>query len=311
MMWDLTPRKVLVAIETADAHAALRAAAAEAMRRRCGVHVLHVLPPVYASHPHIEELSLIAGELQFAGTAVVQEAAQELEGLLPDELVVSAELCHGAVVHALVETSAHACLLVLQHRLHESGPTPLLSVTQSVAAHAQCPVLAVPDTWTGEPTTGRPLVVAGIQDAARSTRVVEIALEEASRRHARLAVVHGTSHAGVGDMEPAAYAAWTRMLTRELESSLAATVSRHPDVPVDVQVRPEDPTAALAAAATGAVMVVVGRGHSSLPFLGRPGPTTADVLRHAVVPVLVVDTDQARTARSADRRHEVPAGATV
>ena len=72
-MWDMVPRKVLVGIETADCLPALRQAAEEAVRRTCGVHLLHVLPPTYAGHPHLDEVELVAGELQRVGAAVVAE----------------------------------------------------------------------------------------------------------------------------------------------------------------------------------------------------------------------------------------------
>ena len=42
-VWDMIPRKVVVGVETSDCLPALQAAAQEAARRRCGVHLLHVL----------------------------------------------------------------------------------------------------------------------------------------------------------------------------------------------------------------------------------------------------------------------------
>ena len=68
-----------------------------------------------------------------------------MERLLPDDLVVSTELRHGTVFSCLVEASAHACLLVLQHRdPRHDGRSHLLPTIHSVVASAHCPVLVVP-----------------------------------------------------------------------------------------------------------------------------------------------------------------------
>ena len=58
---------------------------------------------------------------------------------------------------------------------------------------------------------------------------------------------------------------------------------------VELEVVPEAPATALVAKARGAAVVVVGRGHRSLPFVKRLGPVTGEVLRLAACPVLVVD----------------------
>jgi hypothetical protein len=47
-VWDMTPRKIAVGVLTADCLPALHVAASEAALRRCGVHLLHVVRPVFA-----------------------------------------------------------------------------------------------------------------------------------------------------------------------------------------------------------------------------------------------------------------------
>jgi nucleotide-binding universal stress UspA family protein len=286
----MIPRKILVGVETADCLPALQVAAQEAARRRCGVHLLHGLPPVYASHPRIEELELVAGELQRAGTVVVGDAARALEQLMPEDLLVSTELCHGAVVSSLVEVSAHACLVVL-HQRHEHRH--LLSTIQAVAARAQCPVLIVPRTWHQEGAADEQWVVAGVQDASRSARVVEAALAEASRRHVRLRLVHGLEDHDerTDDMGSAARDALLRLRHRTLEADLSDLCATRTDVAVELVVVPQAPAASLVAQAPGTAVIVIGRGHSKLPFVRRPGQVTAEVLGHATCPVLVVDEE--------------------
>ena len=122
-MWDTTPRKVLVAVETASSDAVLAYAAQEARRRRCGVHLVHVIGPVTGGGQSLDSLVVLNGMLHHRGRSVLAEAAHQLEDLLldDDELTVSTELGHGLVVPTLVEASAHACLVLLQHRGMGSG----------------------------------------------------------------------------------------------------------------------------------------------------------------------------------------------
>jgi nucleotide-binding universal stress UspA family protein len=288
----MVPRKVLVGIETADCLPALSLAAEEAVRRGSGVHLMHVLPTLDASHPQIDELELVAGEVQRAGEAVVGEAARTMQRLLPDDLVVSTELRHGTVFSCLVEASAHACLLVLQHRdTRHDGVSHLLPTIHPVVASAHCAVLVVPQTWHSEESVEPPLVLAGVDDGTRSAHVAQLAMAEAARRHARVRLVHGAKDrlGGVEDNDPREYAAWLRRAQRELEGDFSALTGSQPDVAVELEVVPEAPATALVAKARGAAVVVVGRGHRSLPFVKRLGPVTGEVLRLAACPVLVVD----------------------
>ena len=207
--------------------------------------------------------------------------------MLPDDLVVSTELSHGTVFSCLVEASAHACLLVLQHRdPRHDGRSHLLPTIHSVVASAHCPVLVVPRTWQNEESAQRPLVLAGVDDGTRSARVVEMALAEASRRHARVRLVHGARGplASGEDVDPTAYAAWLRRTHRELEADLGDLSGSRPDVAVELEVVPEAPAVALVAKARGAAVVVMGRGRLGLPFVKRLGPVTTDVLRHSACP---------------------------
>jgi nucleotide-binding universal stress UspA family protein len=308
-MRDIVTREVVVGVSTAICLPALQAAAQEATRRRCGVQLLHVIAPVYASHPRIEELDQIAGELRQAGMAVLADAARTLEELLSPRLpsgdvVVSTQLCHGAVVSSLVEASTHACLLVLQQ--HDERPR-LLSIIQAVTARADCPVLVVPERWHPEEPADQAWIVAGVDNASSSARVIKAALTEASRRHARLRLVHGVDdHPKGGDaLDASARDAWLRMEHRALEADLSDLCGTRPGVAVTPEVVPQAPAAAVVTRSQGAALVVVGRGHSRLPFVHRPGPVTTDVLLHAGCPVLVVDDEPPGPAPRVRRLSEV------
>ncbi|HRK46809.1 MAG TPA: universal stress protein, partial [Nocardioides sp.] len=193
-MWDMKPPKVLVGVDRPDCEAALQYAVAEARRRGCGIHLVHVARPILASRA-LDDIALVDGELRETSRVLLARAAARTQQLIdaqdPDDerLSVSTEVTHGSVVAMLHSLSAHAALLVMEHQgMGRHGETPTLSVTAGVAAVAQCPVVAVPDSW--RPTAGiGGAVVVGISDPERDRAVVEEARNEAERRRTDLVVV--------------------------------------------------------------------------------------------------------------------------
>ena len=134
-MWDMEPRKVLVGVDTSSREAALQYAVAEARRRGCGIHLVHVARPVLASCA-LDDIALVEGELRETSQLLLASAADRTQELLDelapddDRLSVSTELTHGSVVAALQSLSWHAGLLVLEHHgMGPDGETPTLSVT--------------------------------------------------------------------------------------------------------------------------------------------------------------------------------------
>jgi nucleotide-binding universal stress UspA family protein len=287
-MWDMSPRKVLVAVESAECDAALAYAAGEARRRQCGVHLVHVAPPVYGGGlARADSVRMLNGELHRIGTTLLADASVKLEHeLIDDDLTVSTELCHGAVVPSLVTESVHACLVVLQHSgMGIEGHPPAMSVTNGVAARAHAPVVAVPVGW--QPGAARvPVVTVGVEDVETSAEVVRVALETAARANARIRLVHADGDPdghGFVDVEAA------RRLHAELSDSFAGIVSAHPDVPVEIVVSQDEPAEALVMLASESDLLVVGRRHPRLPLVSHLGPVARTVLRWSPVPVLVVD----------------------
>jgi nucleotide-binding universal stress UspA family protein len=166
-----------------------------------------------------------------------------------------------------------------------AGETPTLSVTAGVAARADCPVVAVPAGWQATSLNG--VVVAGVDVAAPSVPLVEAALQEASRRGARLKVVHAwrpdRDESRVTNDEHRAL----------LELRLADIVSEaHPvaaAVEVQVVLEPGPIGHVLREQAIGADLVVVGRHHHRRRVIGVPlGRTARELLRWSESPVLVV-----------------------
>jgi nucleotide-binding universal stress UspA family protein len=285
-MWDMNPRKILVGVEDTGCEAALRYAAAEALRRGCGVHLVHVAGP--GAH---EDVVLLEGELRRLGEAVLAEAAHRTEHLLLESAKddepppVSTEVSHGTVVASLAGLSAHACLVVLQHHgMGPTGETPTLSVTTGVAARADCPVVAVPAGWQVSSLNGA--VVVGVDVAAPSVPLVEAALKEAARRGARLRVVHAwrpdRDKSRVTNEEHRA------LLALRLADIVAEARPVAPDVQVEVVLEPGPIGHVLREQATDADLVVVGR-HHRRRVIGAPlGRTARELLRWSEAPVLVV-----------------------
>jgi nucleotide-binding universal stress UspA family protein len=296
-MWDTPAKKVVVGVEDADCDAALRVAAAEARGRRCGIHLVHVVTPVYVGPPELSELTSIALGIRRAGEAVLAEARHRLVRLLGEDagaISVSTELCHSSVVPALVAAGAHAHVLVLMHRgMGPGGHTRRLSVTLGVAARARVPVLAVPDTWAAEPSAETLTVTVGVVDPTASSGVVRAAVREADRMGARVRLVHaaGLPQADEGRLDEgsAETAAALRRLAREFEAGFVQACRERPHVPVEVEVVPQTPEVALIERAWGSSLLVVGRHHSRLPLAPRLGHVVRAVLRRASCPVLVIE----------------------
>lgn len=192
-MWETFPREVLVAVDSAEYDAVLQYAADEARRRRCGIHLVHVVPLVKDGGPDPGRSSRAINDiLHRVGTTILSDAAAKLERELRDDnLRVSTELCRGSVVPSLVAESIHGCLLVIQRRCTGADrDNPAASGTDGLAARAHAPVVSVPADWTPPPPTLVSVVTVGVQDPDTSAEVVRAALEHADRADARLRLAH-------------------------------------------------------------------------------------------------------------------------
>jgi nucleotide-binding universal stress UspA family protein len=216
MMWDLEPRRILVGIEKDDSDAALAYAAREARMRRCGVHLMHVVPMVVGGVTPPEKLDLINGELHDHARRVVGDAAVTLEHLLDGEdLPVSTEICHGPVVPTLVDQSRHAALVVVQHRgMGPDGHPPVLSVTTGLAGHAHAPVVAVPDAWRVPESGPRRSVTVVLGPNGSGDPLVDAAADQAVLLGATLRIVHDETV--------------DELLDRASETALYVVGRRHP-----------------------------------------------------------------------------------
>ncbi len=185
----------------------------------------------------------------------------------------------------LLLVSEQAGLLVLGR----SGKTALAvnlvgSVTYRMAAHAQCPVIAVPSRpaeEAGQPEPGR--VVVGLADRPTEGRALDFAIAEAAWRGAELLVVrawHGTEADPVFRED------------EELER-LNLLVASHPahrsaGISSASMVRAGSPATVLAGVCRPGDLLVLGQ-HRHAPFVpASVGKVIADCLHRVPCPVAVV-----------------------
>ncbi|MFF7274919.1 universal stress protein [Streptomyces griseorubiginosus] len=243
----------------------------------------------------------------YEGTALASDLRKPSEEVLADDIVDSAarrarrhhpdlkvvtEVLPEEPEYALVRESRDAAALVVGSR-GRSGLAELLlgSVSLSVAAYAECPVIVLRGSHDNRATPGtRGRVVVGVGEDGKETPAVRFAVEEARRRGVPLEAVrawrcpaHETTDHPLMAGEPARL---------HQERAVEALESALQDVPPDVEVRRRTVEGharrVLVDASYQADLLVVGAkrraGHLGLQ-LGRVAHA---VLHHSGCPVAVV-----------------------
>lgn len=206
-------------------------------------------------------------------------------------------------VSALLTAAEDAEVLVLGSPGPGGGVAGLLagSVALAVVARSPRPVVLVPggchrdEHRTGARATvsqasAIPDVVLGLDLSDPHDAVVEFAFDAASRRAARLRVVHGWSakpyaHDEIGAAEAGQPGAASG---RTLSEVLEPWREKFPGVEVAEQAVIGTAATHLAEASGDASLVVVGRAERRMPVGAAIGPVTQAVLQHGSTPVAVV-----------------------
>jgi nucleotide-binding universal stress UspA family protein len=222
-----------------------------------------------------------SGGDSLAATAHAEARLEELADRIRVQnagLVVTTRVRGMSTAALLVEESADAELLVLGE--HHGGL--LGSLSDSVAAHAPCPVLVV--RHSAHPDGP---VVLGVDGSEAGERAVEFAFEEAQLLGARIEAVHTSEPWNYADMPPAR-AEGDGEEARLLAESLAGWCAKYPDVPVDhVLVRERAATALVEASHRARLVVVGSRGRGGFAGL-LLGSVSRTVLHRAACSVAVV-----------------------
>ena len=224
---------------------------------------------------------------------VAQQAADIAAGgaalvSIPD---VSSAAVPGPAAAALVERSRTADLVVVgSHGRHGMADLLLGGVSRQVATHAASPVIIVRGP---QPPPAR--VAVGIDGSEPSSRALDFAFDEASRRGWALRVIHAWDVAVIGfDVDASTYPkggiiddvrdAETRLSSEVLAGHLA----QYPDVPVEVTVQRGGPAPVLVAASEDCGLLVTGsRGRGGFSSLVL-GSVSHKVIHHAACSIAIV-----------------------
>lgn len=269
-----------------DSAGALRFAVAEAVRRRVGLRLVHVAPPVPLGPASQDEVDR-------TGLALLERAAGAVAVAGGGDLQVTTELVHGSVVAGLVDAADGAGLVVLQHdRMGRPGVVATQSVTHPVAALCRTPVVAVPAGWHEDRGSTGCTITVGADSGEGAPTVVAAALAEARTRDCGVRVLHAWHLRDPYDdlvFSGAAGDAHTEERRRLLADRLAGVLGEYADVPVELAVVHRRAADALVAACSWTSLLVVGRHRHTIPLGPHLGSVVRAVLRHATCPVLVVD----------------------
>lgn len=221
-----------------------------------------------------------------AARATAESEAEHAEGLTG--LPVHAAVAHGNAARALLESAEDADLVVVGSRGRGGfGRLLLGSTSTQCATHADVPVAVVPHGHAGAPTRS---IVVGVDGSRNSLAALEWAMDFATAE-TKLTVIW------VWDATPLAVGADEFFFPDASETAEARfhhlvdeVVERHhaTDVVVDHAFVHGRPRAALAEAASGADLLVLGaRGHGAVGA-ALLGSVSTWLLHHVKIPVVVV-----------------------
>jgi nucleotide-binding universal stress UspA family protein len=300
-MWDESKDRVVVAVAPRGDHdAVLEYAAAEAVRRGTGIHLVLVMHPQWPGPDGLAEVRLEGGELVRVESEVLRACEERLGEWLHESVPVTTEVVHGAVAPSVVAASRRASVVLLQHhRMTRPNHLPTLSVTNGVASRARVPVVAVPDRWHESAARDAP-VVAGLENGELSWQVATHALAAGRRTDSPVRLLRAWSYADDLALRDPVFrttttAEWERHLVAQLEDELSGLTGSYPDVSCSVRVAHGQPAYVLATASAQARLMVLGRHEPTLPFGSHLGPVTRTVLTYGRCPVMVVDAGPADT----------------
>lgn len=304
---DPKKRPILVAVGDSDKQdAALRFAADEAVRDRRPLRLVHVVhPPREGMFP--EQMLISFSAVELAASSLLRSQADHAAHLTGDVVPISRTLRRGAVVDQLVELSAGAHQVVLQHRQQSRLLRVFTGSTAAgVAAHAAVPVVSVPELWTGPSTRD---VVVALDRVGGDDTLLRYGVGEAIRREARLTVLHAwfvPELYGDALVDRAELHHVHESVRARIETALLPLRADHPHVDVRIELVHMRPADAVVERSGRTELLVLGRSSAS-PGSSHLGSVTRAALREARCPVAVVDVVAPSLADPSDARQTASA----
>jgi nucleotide-binding universal stress UspA family protein len=299
MSTDTTPDPIVVGIldpevETALLEYAGRLAATSGRPLRL-VHVIqaNVLfgDPVFGLPGAMQPQSMMIDDSAVGRLAGQRlgEATAIARDVVAGAVEVTGQLFRGNAARVLLEESDGAHQVVVQRRRHSRSHRVFTgSVSSRIAAHADCPVTVVPESWSAERRTG---VVVGVGHDKSDRQLLSHALDEAARLGGTVTALHGFDRVGfygeLADHAPDDWAKRAEHYLAELVDATHAQASGDALPPLESQVLGEAPADALVAASATAGLIVVGRA-TQLNVFPHLGGVTRALLREAACPVEVL-----------------------
>ncbi|ANZ13783.1 stress-inducible protein [Streptomyces noursei ATCC 11455] len=271
-----------------DALRAVDWAADEAALRGCPLRLLHAsLWESYATSAMPTARNPQARR-DAAARQVVAGAEERVRQRRP-EVTVSGAVREEDPVHALVDASDHAAMVVVGSQGHGLSGVVLGSVSLTVAAQAHCPVAVV---RTGRDTgrVGGQWAVLGLAAPHRNPAAADFAFAEAALHGYGVTVVHATVRVSRSAAGPAQRG---QEVEDWLDAALARSVAGHPDVPVRRVVVAGRAHPALLAATKGAELLVLGARRRANPLGPQLGPVNHAMLHQAPCTVVIVPVQPA------------------
>jgi nucleotide-binding universal stress UspA family protein len=294
---DINNRKpIVVAVGDEDEpDAAVRFAAAEAVRDGCPLRIVHVIHPP-ALGPGPEQMLLSFDGAEIVGEQLLQAAVDRAEEIVAGRVPVGKRLGRGPVVPVLVELSEHADRVVLQHR-NLSGLRRVFtgSVCSGVAGRAHAPVVSVPERWTTRDTAR---VVVGVDDSTGLSPLLEPAFELAADRKASLVVLHAwyiPSMYGEAMLGRSAVEKARKTIKDQIADEMAVWQSAYPTVDAELVVSHARPADALVALSRDSDLLLLGR-RSAAHSLTHLGSVARALIRESRCPVMVLPPASERAA---------------
>jgi nucleotide-binding universal stress UspA family protein len=249
-----TVARVLVVVDRSSSGAAARYGAAEALRARRPLRLVHVAPPGDSW------LRTVGSDSLRRSLAL---AVAEVVGRVP----VHSVLLRGGSLHEAAQEAATAAVVVLEQLRPGAHRRPTESVAAALAAVTDTPVVVVPTNWVER---HRGVVTVGLDPDVADDTAVRAAMALARLRNSVVRVViAGTANRADAD------ALLERLGGDGCDLALEVTSAA--------------PVAALEAAAATSDLVVVGRHRPPMPDGSRLGSVAQELLARVSCPVLLTE----------------------
>jgi len=310
IMTEEGSQPIIVGIsEAGESEGALRFAIDEAVRQHCGIRIMHALSttippppgdPLIKDADHPGRIHHFVNRSESAAAyRLITDVAERAREMSDGKVTVETDAPVGRRVHAIIEAAEDARLIVLQHRdLSIFERVFVHSTSIRVSARAHCPVVTVPPKWVTEPERKR--VTVGIEKFEGSAAILRIAFESASRRGARLDVVHGWKFMNAdADIIASRSLAdeWQVRSEKELEDLLKPWQSEFPQVEVESHIAQKGASEVLLEHSKESDLLILGRYRDVAPLALPLGSIARALVNGAHCPVEIVPHSESHKSK--------------